>query len=271
LPYDRRGPAVLDGLAPHAKISIDAVVTDFPLDLPAPNTLGAKVDLLGRVSADGKSAYSQPTQVIIDGTPPVITRFELNPPGVVKLGDDLEVTVWATDNDLSGVTRVEAMFDLLGTGKFEGGMPVPAAQEDDGRWVAKLKTAPLLPGPAKVLVRAMDRADDISKIESARLRVVTPEEASTQTDVRNTITGSVVFGGQPVADAKVTLEVPQGQEPFAPVITQTAGTFVFNKVPPGNYRISVVALIHNKNRRQTADVVVEPSPARVPGVRILLK
>lgn len=271
LSFDRQVTAVLDGLAPGGKVSIDATITDFTLDLPAPNTLGSKVDLLGRVSADGKSAYSQPTQVIIDGTPPAITRLELNPPGFVKLGDDLEVTAWATDNDLSGVARVEAMFDLTVTGKFEGGMPVPASQEDDGRWVAKLKTAPLVAGPAKVLVRATDRADNVSKIESARLRVVTPEEASTQTDVRNTITGSVVFGGQPVPDAKVTLEVAQGQEPFAPVVTQTAGTFVFSKVPPGNYRVSVVALIHNKNRRQTADVIVEPSPARVPAVRILLK
>lgn len=271
LSYDRQVTALLDGLAPGGKISIDAIVTDFTLDLPAPNTLGAKVDLLGRVSAEGKSAYSQATQVIIDGTPPAITRLELIPAGIVKLGDDLEVDVWATDNDLSGVSRVEAMFDLLGTGKFEGGMPVAASQEDDGRWVAKLKSAPLLPGPAKVLVRATDRADNVSKIESARLRVVTPEEASTQFDVRNTITGSVVFGGQPVPDAKVSIEVAQGQEPIAPVVTPAAGTFVFNKVPPGNYRISVVALIHNKNRRQTADVVVEPSPARVPSVRILLK
>ena len=122
--------------------TLEARVSDFhQFPVPVPGLRNARVELLGRIFAGGKAGWSNPVEIVLDGSPPQIERVELRPPVVVIGPKDEEVSVWATDDELSGVAKIEAAFDPLGNGKFGGMAPaVPLDRMAAGYWTTKLPT-----------------------------------------------------------------------------------------------------------------------------------
>lgn len=86
--------------------------------------------------------------------------------------------------------------------------------------------------------------------------------------VERTVTGTVIYGGKPVANATVALEgtdVPQ-------VKTDRQGRFLLRKVPSGqDYRLKVKGIARNKIRETVADLSVAPAADEQPLVTIELE
>jgi hypothetical protein len=77
--------------------------------------------------------------------------------------------------------------------------------------------------------------------------------------------GVVVYGTEPQAGMKVTLALDPASPPpmtgvplFAPALTDAAGAFAFEKVPPGKYVVTAAGLVFNKNRQIASDISVAP-------------
>ena len=132
--------------------------------LPPPKMKAMRADMLARVSLATSDVWSEPIEVIFDDEPPRLSRLQLDPGATVTQGSDLEVSVLASDNELSGVAKVEAAFDLQRKGEFAEPPPLPASMQADGRWSVKLPTKPLRPGVYGLLVRATDRRGKCQRV-----------------------------------------------------------------------------------------------------------
>ncbi len=115
--------------------------------------------------------------------------------------------MWATDEELSGVAKVEAAFNPSGSGKFGGTTtPVPLERDATGRWFAKLPTKSLPPGEITLLVQATDRVDNVSDYTKFKCHVATPDEMSAINAAKLAhIAGTVLFGPGPAPQIQVTL------------------------------------------------------------------
>lgn len=284
---DRQAEVALKQFAPGGQGAFVARVGDHRLDLPAAGVRNARVELLAQSVVKGQSAWSHPIEAIFDGSAPRLEGPRTNPAdGTVLLGDDLLVSVLAADGNLSGIAKVEGAFDRSRTGKFgEGAAPLPGLPAGEGRWVVKLPTADLKPGPQTVLLRATDRVDHESDYLKLRVRIVTPEEVARQKAAQtNSVSGSVLQGYDPVPGVTVSIAPPEpkekppaGAKPPEPppkipdVTTDDQGKFVFPKVPVGPYVVKAGAVVKNRKRTATAPVVVVPPPARVEPLQLKLQ
>ncbi|MDZ4821672.1 MAG: hypothetical protein SGJ20_22155 [Planctomycetota bacterium] len=282
LSSDRQANVFLDGLMPGGKMTIETKVTDYKLDLPTPALTNAKVEILGRIASPDRTVWSEPVEILLDGTPPAIRRIELNPPGTLVVGEKLEAKVLAGD-ELSGVAKVEVALDATGEGKFTDEMkPLPAKLDAAGRWVAAPPTAELTPGTYGVLARATDSVGNTSEATVAKFRVVEP---GAEGEKLGSVTGSVSYGGKPFADIEITLEgpptAPAATPPAAdakpptpvpgPTKTDASGAFRFERVPPGAYKVKASGVVRNKKRTAEAEAKVEPEPANGARVKLELK
>ncbi len=238
-----------------------------------------------------RQRWSDAEPVIFDALPPRATRIELEPDRVVVQGAELSVASWVSDDDLSGVAKVEAGLDVQRNGQLAA-EPKPAAAHLDaaGRWVAKLATADYPPGQYTLLVRVADNLNNSRLVKVRDVRILTEQEAKEEQQKQtNQLAGSVLFGGKPVPEAAVELapaakkpaadaaaKKPDGDaaakaEPPAPDVQRTStneqGQFTFFKVPPGDYRVSVKVLLHNKTRQAAQDVTIPPPPKRLEPLR----
>jgi Arc/MetJ-type ribon-helix-helix transcriptional regulator len=212
----------------------------------------------------------------------------LRPDRVAVIGSDLVVSALADDLGLSGVAKLEAMFDLDRSGQF-GPMakPVAGALGEDGRWTAKVPTAGMPSGAMSVLVRAVDRAGNASEPVRASVRLLSADEAAADAKAKNSaeITGVVMYGDQPQAGMKVSLAVDTGAPPppkgekkkkgdpkaaLASATTDAQGRFKFPKVAPGKYVVTAEGLVRNNNRTAEQAVAFE-KPQDVQPLTLKLK
>ncbi len=284
---DRQANVDWRGANPDGSIAVDAHVGDFKLDLPAPGLQNARVAILGKLTARGKSAWSLPHEIILDGTPAKVDRVQILPSPLIE-GDKPSAIVVASDGELSGAGKVEVAIDLARSGKFDDppNAPLVAKQEPDGSWLVKLTPDEIKLGENHLLVRVTDKVGNVGPHSDIPFKMFTKEQASIQGVAKTSrIFGTVMNGVNPVPKITVTLEAPPvppaapGADSkttppppkFAPVTTDDRGDFTFNNVPPGKYKLSAGGLLHNKNRKADQDVVVEPPPAVSKSVKLLLK
>jgi hypothetical protein len=269
---DRQVGIGLDRMAPDGVFTLEARVSDFhQFPVPVPGLRNARVELLGRIFAGGKAGWSNPVEIVLDGSPPQIERVELRPSVVVIGPKDEEVSVWATDNELSGVAKIEAAFDPLGTGKFGGAAPaVLLDRASDGYWTTKLPTKTLTPGDITLLVRATDSVGNESDYTKVKCHVLTLDQAKAHgTGEMGRLMGTVYFGPDPIPAVKLTLAGDSAVK-IDPVTSDDHGNFTFPSVPPGKYKLSAQGLIHNKKRKTDQDITIEAGPNPKP-VKIVLK
>ncbi len=267
---ERQVAVLVDSLAPEGVVTLDAEVTDFHLNVPAPALTNARVDVLGRLFAVGKTGWSQPVPIVLDGAPPKIERVHLLP-AVPVIGPDVEVSVEATDDNLSGVAKVEAAFDPTGHGKFDQVLePVELFRDAEGAFTAKLTTKNLPSGDMAMLVRATDMVGNVSDYTKVKVHVITKAEADAKAAQPGHLAGTVTFGGQGAAGVQVMLSADKGPK-IAPVTTDAQGAFLFTDLAPGKYKLAAKGVIHNKTRKTEQEVTIESGAANAKPVQLILK
>ncbi len=271
LTTDREVKILLDPWTTPGTLTLDSLVGDFHLTVPAPSLRNARVSVLGRIFSGGKTGWSQPVDILLDGAPPNIERVEFKP-AIPVLGPDVEVSVWATDNDLSGVDRVEAAFDPVGHGKFDDVVEaIELFKDDAGRWSAKLPTKNLSIGDLSLIVRATDKVGNKSDYTKVKVHLISKVEADTAAEAPNgKLQGIVTFGDKPWPQVELMLTSEKG--PKIPAVTSDAqGGFTFSGVPPGKYKLSAKGTVHNKVRKVEQDATVESGVANPKPTKVNLK
>ncbi len=270
LSSERQVNVFVDALAPAGLLTLDAQVSDFHLNVPAPALRNARVAVLGRLFAAGKTGWSDPVEIVLDGAPPRIERVQLLPPAPV-IGPDVEISVWATDNNLSGVDKVEVAFDPLGAGKFSDTVEAVELQRDsEGRWFTKLPTKTLNAGDMSLLVRATDKAGNVSDFSKIKVHVVSKAEVDAAAAQAGRLQGTVTFGQQPAPGVVLTLTADKAPK-IAPATTDDRGGFTFANLAPGKYKLAAKAVIHNKTRKFEQEVTVESGAVNSKPVQVVLK
>ena len=270
LKNDRQVHVSLAGLAPGGVLTLATEVADFHLIVPAPGLRNARADVLGRLYVAGKTGWSDPVEIILDGSPPRVERIELTPP-IVVVGRSEQVSIWATDEQLSGVAKIEAAFDPTGGGKFVGAVKeLPFERDSTGRWFGKLPADGLPAGEITLLVRATDNVGNVSDYFKYKVHVITAEVSvagSSAQAVR--VLGTVYFGADAAPHAKLTLTGSDKKSSSA--TSDEHGNFTFPAVVPGSYKLAATALIHNKNRKVEQDVTIEPNQPNPKPLKLVIK
>jgi hypothetical protein len=282
---DRQVEIIGEGLDVNGVLAFTAKVQDYQLLVPCPGLINVRANLLARLNVSTSGRWSKDIEVVLDATPPQIDRVELTPGRAVAAEQDLELSVWASDANLSGVRQVEVALDKDGSGDFgEVNQPVAAKSTTGIRWSASLSTKDVPQGPAVVLIRATDRVGNVSKVRTELIQLVAASELpSTSSPTMGTVTGVVTFLGVPIPDARVQLtptqasttaanpaaatnsadaaQPPQPQQMEAK--TDETGTFRLENVAPGQYTVTAKGLARNRVRKVTQEVTVEPGPLRL--------
>jgi hypothetical protein len=196
----------------------------------------------------------------------------------VEKGSELKVVV-LTD-DLSGVKKVEAVIETVGSANANAeDVPWQQAQTQDGvTWVATLKTDEVLKGTYRVLVRATDEVDNVTETPSAEAVPIVdkrPEVKLTPEQLKQskatTVSGRVVYYGEPIAEAEVMFTDPAPAPAVEPVKSDSTGRYSFAKVPPGKYKLKALGRVKGYRRVKEVDVEVPEAPQKPAPVVIDLR
>ena len=269
LPSDRDATAAIEEITDDGNIVIRSAVSDWKIDVSLKDFRNRKVDLLARLVAGSRTAWSNSVPVLADDRPPAI-----EPPRnlTVREGEPLALSITATDENLAGVEKVEVAVDP-GTGQFAKDPPPSAASPgSQGRWEAKVPTDKLRPGRYRLLIRATDRAGNAGEIVKAPFLMLSKKDLETRNQPKpNRVDGVVIWDGDAIPDATVALTQVESKTPakIAPVTTDKNGEFQFPSVPPGKYVLSArKAALANKNRSVEVKLTVPELPETLPQQRV---
>ena len=273
LTSDRQVDLLLDQAGADGTFAIRTRVSDLRLTLPAPQLRSLRTDLIARVGPPGNEVWSDPVELIFDDEGPQMSRLHVASGSTVVQGNPLDLSVLASDRDLSGVAKVEAAFDVQRRGEFAAEPPpVPGSLEPDGRWTVKIPTVPITPGVYTVLVRATDRVGNASEYLKTTVEVLSKEAVAARVPTANQIAGQVVYGRfekRPVDDAEVRL-VSKADQKARNAATDEQGRFTFGQVVPGEYTLTAEKLIAGNRRTRKIDIKVPPPPELVKPVVLIL-
>jgi len=273
---DRQVHVVARRLAPDGTLTLYPGVGDFQIAVPAIGLSNLQAALLARLQSPGQpeDRWSRPVPIVLDGAGPDLL-VTLRPGREIEAGTKLEVIVSTNSPELSGIQQVEAIIESAAAGNAEDAnapwkKAEPAA---DGKWIARLETDKLEPGPYGVLVRGTDKVgnsgeadpEDLKIVPKRTVRQLTEEEQKQRQ--ANSVSGRVLYGGEPLANASVELEpaaVPA-------VKTDSRGDFRFSKVPPGKYKLKVRGLFRNHYRLAETPIEVLPLPQKPTQVTLTAK
>jgi Carboxypeptidase regulatory-like domain len=259
LNHDRQFETTHFQFGPDGLLELLTRVGDFHVRVPATGVLNANAQLLARLVVSDRTVWSRPVPVTFDATSPRINRIRFSPPGAVIIGDKLKMTATATDNDLSGVAKVEAIFDLDRTGQFPAGAkPIAADLNADGNWEAPIPTAEFKSGQHTLLVRAIDRVGNVGEVTRAKIKFLTAEEMKEQNSSPISVSGTVKYGGQPLSGIRVSAESAGGPK-LESVETDEKGNFRLNGLTPGKWTVSAKGIVRNKTRTANAELEIKPA------------
>ncbi len=245
-------------------------VRDFQLQLPGHGIRNTRANLLALVRVGRLSAYSDPLEIVLDATPPVIMDARVEPTGVAEIGKPLRVAATAEDDGLSGVNLVEVGIDIDGKGEFsEAAPPLKATRSAEGQWIAELPTATLQAGRTSLLVRATDKVGNVGPYFSYPIEVETAEMVADKAlNTPNRVSGSVSYESSLIPNAEIALLDEKGVK-VAITKSNQQGFFRFSAVKPGKYKVTANGLW--KNRPRLAETVINVEAPPKPAVRVDLK
>lgn len=200
--------------------------------------------------------------VILDGTPPTMTRLSLADSSIAH-GAKLTVQVAADDGSAgSGVASIRVGFDRNGNGQLDDDDQPVVVEQSAGR--VELETMELQVGRSyRVLAEATDRVGFSSSLMQQSIQILPPkmpeeEQKPTKGDIR----GVVLFNGvAPVSRNLVTVSLEGAG--VAPVRTGDGGSFVFRDVPVGTYTLKASGSFSGAACAGELEGVVVPSRDRI--------
>ncbi|WP_010585272.1 carboxypeptidase-like regulatory domain-containing protein [Schlesneria paludicola] len=255
--------------SPEGQLNLLANVGDFKVRVPANGVRSANVQLLARLTISDRTVWSRPVPVTIDAALPRIRQVTVSPPGPIVIGTPIQLAVNASDNDLSGIARVEMAFDTERTGQIPIKAKLISAElAADDKWHAIIPTKDLTPGLHTLLVRAVDRVDNVGEVTKVKLTAISAEEAAKLSAAPVSISGVVIFAEMPAAGILVSAENADGPKENAPKIdpseTDDNGQFRLKGLVPGKWKIRAKGVVRNKTRTTEQDLVIKPSETPQP-------
>ena len=227
--------------------TIDDWTTTFDTRaIAGPRALRARL-----IGADGKPIAEARQSMIIDDSAP-IARIAPTPAQVQK-GSVLQVKAEGVDPE-TGVAQVVFFFGKPDKGEIPPMAPrvkaVPANLEGT-QWSAALQIPADHKGPLAISVQVVNHAG-MASIDTVTLEVTDRDPGKTGL---GEIRGKVVEGPRPQPNLVVILTDERGKE-IARTRTQADGSYVFEQVAPGRYRL--VCVKPESQRRAIMGVIVEP-------------
>lgn len=258
-------------------------VEPLRLTLPTSGLRNERAQLVVELIEDERTIASTSTVLVIDQQPPVITNLQVAGGHGCLAGAPLVAQVSVTDQGLSGIAQVEGAWSMNGQMQLSDSMkPVPAVLRPDGSWTLTLPTVGLPEGDNLVLVRANDKAGNVSESYSSLVRLITQRElddlSARQT---STLSGSLMYVKLPQANLTVELlkmpeESPEKKtddkkEPkvaeetvIASATSAADGGFRMHEVPGGVYVLRVKGIVRGMRVEQSRPVTIEPHKRPTP-------
>lgn len=268
-----------EGVSEDGRISLSSSVGHLRLNVPTNEFVSQNANLLARMTDGRTVVWSLPVPITFDGAPPKVTNLSTGADEYFAVATPVTLFVKATDGQLSGIAEVQAGIIQSDPDVFSESAPKAVLTESSrGSWTGNLETATLAPGTHIVGVRAVDRVGNASKVFTQSILIVSAEEATRMAaEATNAIRGSVLYGGEPVAGATISLKRPEATEanlspssatesqekPLPSIQTDQKGNFALEDVRVGNYTMVVEALVRGLKRIQTFEIEVTPAPARL--------
>jgi hypothetical protein len=272
LTSDRQVDLSLEAIGSNGTFVVRSKVSDLHVSLPPPRVKAMRANIIARVSIAAGDAWSEPVEVIFDDEPPRLSRLQVVPGEKVIQGSNLDISVLASDNELSGVSKVEAALDFQRKGEFADPPPMPATMQADGRWSLKIPTKSVPPGVYGLLIRATDRLGNPSDYLKASVEIVAADPEAAKRAARGQIGGRVAYGRfekQPVSGVSVHL-LAKGDQVVRDAVTDNEGRFNMADVPPGDYKLCAEKLISGNRRTAQKDVKVSSPPSPAEPVELIL-
>lgn len=260
---DAKGDLILES-------RIGSIQTSIPIEFEW-NRKGA---ILAKIVRSSETIYSHGPQLIFDKQKPKIRTVQVQSAGPAILGKPTTIEVVTDDADLSGVDLVDGGWSVTGETEFHDRMTmVPALSNESNRWILTLPTDTVLPGFNTLLIRARDRAGNIS--ETYSLNIATTTEADYQQQIASAVTivrGRLISDHKLMPGAKLTLGLEvelkvekQSEQPsanselkvIATTVSDENGSFLFREIPSGKYIVESNVILRGTRFVQRTPIVVD--------------
>lgn len=260
--------------SPDGIVELNTVVTDHLVELPAERLENLFIDVAARLSINDHIRTFPSIELLIDTAAPIVGPVSrVDGLSFVAVNSPLDFNVWAWDEG-SDVRKVQAAFDLDGSGEFpEAGPIFSASQTSNREWVLTIDSGADA-GKKTLLVRGVDQVGNTSDPVAIEVEVVSAAESENRVKNQTVdLVGTVQLRQQGVAEAEVKLiavpedpaaDAPSGDEEDPGVVVRSTenGGYVIPGVSPGSYRLAARAVIRNKVHRIEKEVVVTVGPER---------
>ncbi|MCA9262470.1 MAG: hypothetical protein KDA60_01430 [Planctomycetales bacterium] len=253
---DRQVLPKLLSTKPTGQVILHPIVRDPIINIPMRADADGPIEIRAELELDGLHRTAA-IPVILDGTPPTVQSVSAGTNNLVPPDVDLPVTVLATDDNQSGVERVEILWADWDVDEFPQGAPTTLARRtDELGWQATIPGKQLVIGDHVILARCQDRAGHWSETFVQRLRVT----KSAQQGADGTLKGIVKFQAKPFPEVEITL-TPEEGKPLPAIRTNAQGEFFFPPIQPGKYKLQALGFHRNRPRMVTKDLEL-PRPAQ---------
>ncbi|MFN8741701.1 MAG: hypothetical protein ACK5YR_17375 [Pirellula sp.] len=265
---------VFHGVGAQGEMILESKIESIKSSLPIEHEWNRKGAVLAKIVRAGETIYSNGPELIFDKRKPEIRSINLQGASPIILGKPLVIEIVTDDADLSGVELVEGGWSVTGEAEFHDRMTiVPALSNQSNRWIVTLPTATILPGYNTVLIRARDRAGNMSKTYALPVPVITDAEYQKQVNAAATIIrGRLIADYKIMPGAKLKLgieaepnnekrsEVPVSNAELKVIATAMAdenGAFLFSAIPSGKYILESNVILRGTRIVQRTPIVVD--------------
>jgi len=248
---DRQVEAYLAKASEDGTLTIKTEISDFEVAVPTDARSNEHIGIVARL-ARGPREVKTFREVFLDATRPevlVVGQLPLGTAGGISVAKGQDARVFAEIEDVGGVEKVEFFLvkpsiDVDTHWEHDDKLPPESATagvQRNNRWEATLPTGESKDANLKLVVRATDRVGLRNK-KAVDLEIVAPampDEPGKPKTMLHDLKGVVT--GEGVSLIRVKLE-DSDRAVQSPRVNQE---FTFDKLPPGEYTLTVTATARN--------------------------
>src|SRR5487761_1286588 len=194
----------------------------------------------------------------LDGKAPYF-EFARSQPKAIE-GKNLSLSFRVFD-DRSGVEKVEAAIDADDSRELKQPLTARPNTASGDVYEISLPTKQLTPGRWTALIRATDKAGNISAVQPLRFEiaaeVATPGKTGEEKKTTRLV-ATVKYYGAVAAGYRVMVTGPKN----ATIATDRNGQFTLEQLPPGSYKFQFEGVARNTKVKFEQELTVEPPAAK---------